>query len=265
MMPSRTRGRFQESTEGVRLIAGVERIGLCGRFAEVSRHRHAAPALVIGVDGPLRFVAERMHESRAVLIEPGFTHAVDTRGGRLAMFVLPPHARASARRGGPGAPRGGENSPPLRDLAEPGRWVELGEAVFRQELTDFAEIDHALAREGLDLQPLDDRLRIALHVLAETLEDNVSIDDVASSARLSASRLMALAHAQLGASLRAYRRWLRAFQVARDYAGGASLTEAAMAAGFSSSAHLSAAARDHFGIRPSDILTPHNRPAIRAL
>ena len=102
-------------------------------------------------------------------------------------------------------------------------------------------------------------------MLAATLDTNLSIDEVAAAARLSPSRLMTLAHTQLGASLRAYRRWLRAFQVARDYAAGASLTEAALAAGFSSSAHLSAAARDHFGIRPSDILTPHNRGGIRAV
>jgi AraC-like DNA-binding protein len=256
MMPSRARAGFQEPTEGVRLIAGVERIGLCGHFREVSRHRHAAAALVIGVDGPLRFVtyrSQRSHESRAVLIDPGFAHAVDTRGGRLAMFVLPPHARRAA------------GHPPLRDLCHPGRWVALGEAVFRQELVDFTEIDHAVAREGLDASPIDDRLRTALHALAATLDTNLSIEEVAAAAHLSPSRLMTLAHAQLGASLRAYRRWLRAFQVARDYAAGASLTEAALAAGFSSSAHLSAAARDHFGIRPSDILTPHNRRSIRAV
>jgi AraC-like DNA-binding protein len=253
MLPGPGGARFQEPTEAVRMIAGVERVGLCGRFPEVSRHRHAAPALVIGVDGPLRFVAERTHEGRAVLIEPGFSHAVDTRGGRLAMFVLPPGARC---------PRGG---PPVRDLGDPRRWVQLGEAVFRQQLADFTEVDHALARERLGPRPVDDRLGIALRALAGTLEANVSIDELASAARLSASRLMGLAHQQLGTSLRGYRRWLRAFQVARAYAAGASLTEAAIAAGFSSSAHLSAAAREHFGIRPSDILRPRHRAVIRAL
>jgi AraC-like DNA-binding protein len=253
MLPSGGRGGFQEPTAGVRLMAGVERIGLCGRFAEVSRHRHAAPAVVVGVDGPLRFVAERIHQSRAVLVEPGFAHAVDTGGGRLAMFVLPPHSQR--RQGGA----------PLRDLPDPRGWAALGEAVFHRQLNDFTEIDHHLGRGRLGLRPIDDRLRTALDVVGETLDQNVSIDDVASVARLSASRLMNLAHAQLGASLRSYRRWLRAFRVARDYAAGASLTEAALAAGFSSSAHLSAAARAHFGIRPSDILTPRNRAAVRAL
>jgi transcriptional regulator GlxA family with amidase domain len=150
-------------------------------------------------------------------------------------------------------------------LAEPKRWIELGEVMARRELDDFTEIDHALASERLELRPIDERLQRAVAVLAETLDVNVGIDEVASAARLSASRLMSLAQTQLGVSLRGYRRWLRAFQVARGYAAGASLTGAAIAAGFSSSAHLSSATREHFGIRPSDVLKPGNRPAIRIL
>lgn len=252
-MPSARDDRFQEPTAGVRLIAGPERIGLCGHFREVSCHQHAAPAVVIGIDGPIRFVAERTHESRAALIAPGFSHALDMRGGRLAMFVLAPHA-ASA-----------QGVSPVRDLRHPSRWVELGEAVSRRQLSNLDEIDACLAREPLDTRPVDDRLRTALDFLAGNLDANVSIQSVASAARLSPSRLMGLAHSQLGAPLRQYRRWLRAFRVARDYAAGASLTAAALAAGFSSSAHLSAASRAHFGIRPSDILTARNRADIRVI
>jgi AraC-like DNA-binding protein len=75
---------------------------------------------------------------------------------------------------------------------------------------------------------------------------------------------MGLAREQMGTSLRVFRRWLRTFSVARDYAAGASLTTAAIDAGFSSSSHLSAASREHFGIRPSQILTPRTRAAIIA-
>jgi AraC-like DNA-binding protein len=76
---------------------------------------------------------------------------------------------------------------------------------------------------------------------------------------------MALVRAQLGTSLRGYRRWLRAFQVARTYAAGASLTAGALDAGFASSAHLSAASRDQFGIKPSQLLAPRTRCLIRVL
>jgi AraC-like DNA-binding protein len=253
-MPGPDAGRFQEPTElGVRLLASAERIAVGGKLPEITRHRHAAPAVVVGVDGPLRFVAGRTHVSRAALIAPGFAHAVETGGGRIAVFVLPPHAMSGA------------GVAPVVDLRRPGRWVELGTALIRHELHDLSPVDLCLAREGLRTRPIDDRLRIALDALGSALDHNLPVDDIAATAGLSASRLMALAREQLGSSLRLYRRWLRAFQVARDYAAGRSLTEAALAAGFASSAHLSSATREHFGIRPSDVLSPANRSGIRVL
>jgi AraC-like DNA-binding protein len=252
MVAGLERERFQEPTERVRLLAGPERFGLCGWFSEVSRHQHAAPAVVIGIDGPLRFVAGRTHESRAALLAPGFSHAVGL-SGRLAMFLLPPHALSAGA------------TLPVRDLPHPERWVELGQAVLRGELRDLAPVDDALARERLNLRPVDDRLRAALAQVSGRLEENLPVEAVAADARLSASRLMALSREQLGTSLRGYRRWLRTLRVARAYAAGGSLTEAALEAGFSSSAHLSMATREHFGIRPSDVLSPHNRAGIVTL
>ena len=129
----------------------------------------------------------------------------------------------------------------------------------------FEPLQRCLAREGLHPRPVDRRLRRALELLADDLDDNRAIEEIAAEAGLSPTRLMALARQQLGTSLRGYRRWLRSFHVARRYALGASLTDAALEAGFSSSAHLSAAAREQFGIRPSQLLTPHTRAAIRAV
>jgi AraC-like DNA-binding protein len=255
-MPKRRRARFQEPTEAVPLIAGPDRIGLCGRFPGVLHHRHAAAAIVVGIDGPLDFIAQRTHRSRAALIAPGFAHAVEAHGGRLAMFVLPTHAHSA------------QDLLPVSDLAVPDRWVDLGRGLLRGEIRDFAPIDralHDLQRTGRSGPPIDDRLRRALAALGGSLDENLPVARAAAAAGLSPSRLMAIAHQQLGVPLRAYRRWLRTFQVARAYATGASLTEAALAAGFSSSAHLSVAAREHFGIRPSDILAPRNRAAIKAV
>lgn len=259
MYPSRL-GGFQESPAAperaltVRLLAGADRVALCGRLPEIGRHRHAAPAVVVGVDAPLGIRAGRAHQTRAALIAPGLAHSVAVGGGRMAVFVLPPGAIAAV-----------EGGAPVRDLPHASRWVDLAQSVLQGGLLDFSEVDHCLAREQLNTRPIDDRLRKAIAALAGTLDENTPIELAAAVAGLSPSRLMTLARAQLGTSLRVYRRWLRAFRVARDYAAGNSLTSAALAAGFSSSAHLSAAARAHFGIRPSDILSPSNRGSIRAL
>jgi AraC-like DNA-binding protein len=255
MVASPRRPRFQEPrTRTVQLVAGADRIALCGRLDEISHHRHAAPAIVVGIDAPLSFLADRVHTSRAALLSPGFGHAVRVPRGRIAVFLLPPHALAA------------DPHRPIRDLPQPGAWRELGTALLAGELADFSPIDHtlsrALAREHT-ARPIDDRLRAVLARTASQLDDNLAIADLAASVRLSPQRLMGLARDQLGTSLRSYRRWLRMFRVARDYAGGTSLTDAAHAAGFASSAHLSAASRESFGIRPSDILASRNRGAIQ--
>jgi AraC-like DNA-binding protein len=232
------------------MIIGDDRVALCGRLREIGTHRHAAAAVVVGMDGPLRFVAERTHESGAVLLAPGFAHAVDVRGGRIAVFLLPPHAVSAA------------GLLPLRDLAQPQRWRELGQALLDDALDDFAVVDRCLARDGQPPRPVDERLQRATAAIASTLGENQPIEAIAADVGLSASRLMALAREQLGTSLRTHRRWLRMFSVVRDYAAGASLTEAAHAAGFASSAHLSAASREALGIRPSQVLTGATRPGI---
>jgi AraC-like DNA-binding protein len=239
--------------EGIRLLVGADRIALSGALNQIGLHQHASPAVVVGVDGPLRFVADRSHCSRAALIAPGFSHAVDVGQGRIAVFLLPPHAIA----------RG--TLAPVCDLPHPARWVELGEALLRGEISAFEPVDHLLSQAALNTRPIDDRLRVAIGALWQTLDDNVPVEAIAADAKLSPSRLMGLAHEQMGTSLRRYRRWLRMFRVARDYSAGASLTTAALEAGFSSSAHLSAAAREHFGIRPSQILTPRSRAGILAI
>ncbi|MEO8701925.1 MAG: AraC family transcriptional regulator [Kofleriaceae bacterium] len=236
----------------VSLLVGTDRIGLAGDLGNVSTHRHATAAVVVGLDGPLRYVAPydgREHESRAALLAPGFAHAVDVRGGRMAVFLLPPGAVAASAL-----------HRSVTDLDE-GEWVELGEQLG----PDFEHVDRALARVRARARPIDDRLAKATGILADRLLENVPAEELAAAVGLSTSRLMTFAREQLGTSLRVYRRWLRTFRVARDYASGASLTRAAIDAGFSSSAHLSAAAREHFGVAPSQILSPENRSRIIVL
>ncbi len=250
-MPQSERNRFQEPP-ATRVIVGSDRIALAGRFDDIRTHQHAAPVIVVGLDGPVRFIAAgREHTGRAVVVAPGFAHAVDAMRSRLALFVLPAGT----------IPPGGA---PIHDLARPRAWRELGAALIDGELSGLEPVERCLARERLGAGPLDDRLQRAIARLADHLDENVSIDEAADVVGLSTSRLMALAQHQLGAPLRTYRRWLRAIRVTREFAAGASLTQAAHAAGFASSAHLAMAAREHFGIRPSDVLSPRSRDAIRS-
>lgn len=248
-MPSRRRADFQESIAPLRLVVGADRFALGGALDGIGAHRHASPAVVVGLDRPVGMIAAGgALRTRVALVAPGFAHAVEVAGGRIAVFMLPPMSR--------------EALAPIAALpAAP--WLELGQAVLAGDASVLAALATLEARIPR-ARPLDARLQRLVGALHAQLDDNVPLAELAGAVGLSEPRVMALARAQLGAPLRYVRRWLRTFAVARDYAAGASLTTAALAAGFASSAHLSIAAREHFGIRPSQILSPRTRDAIIA-
>jgi AraC-like DNA-binding protein len=81
------------------------------------------------------------------------------------------------------------------------------------------------------------------------------LQDAAALACLSPSRFRARFDAELGLPFRRYRLWRRMAAVMRSVASGCSLTQAAHAAGFSSSAHLSATFKRMFGLTASDLLS----------
>ena len=78
--------------------------------------------------------------------------------------------------------------------------------------------------------------------------------ELGECAGLSASRFLHLFKAETGVPLRRYRIWNRMGAAVRACGEGLSLTEAAHAAGFASSAHFSSAFREMFGMMPSDLL-----------
>lgn len=80
------------------------------------------------------------------------------------------------------------------------------------------------------------------------------LQDAAALACLSPSRFRARFDAELGLPFRRYRLWRRMAAVMRTVAAGGSLTEAAYAAGFASSAHLSSTFKRMFGLTATDLL-----------
>ena len=78
-----------------------------------------------------------------------------------------------------------------------------------------------------------------------------AMEVLASRVGLSASRFRRLFRAATGVTVRRYRVWIAMGAAVRAIAEGETLTDAALGAGFSSSAHFSAAFREMFGLEPS--------------
>ncbi|GAD87054.1 putative AraC family transcriptional regulator [Nocardia asteroides NBRC 15531] len=77
---------------------------------------------------------------------------------------------------------------------------------------------------------------------------------VAAAVSMSPSRLSHLFTAEVGLPYAAWRRWTRLQRAVDQVRAGSSLTEAAHAAGFADSAHLTRTCRDLFGLTPTEAL-----------
>jgi AraC-like DNA-binding protein len=102
--------------------------------------------------------------------------------------------------------------------------------------------------------PSDVRIARVVREIERRPNDFGRLQDAAALTCLSPSRFRARFDAELGLPFRRYRLWRRMAAVMHTIAAGGSLTEAAHAAGFSSSAHLSSTFKRMFGLTASDLL-----------
>lgn len=103
--------------------------------------------------------------------------------------------------------------------------------------------------------PLPDaRVQRIIDYAATHLDGALSLTGAAHGVHLSPSRLRHLFVEQTGLAFKTYVLWLRLVRALQVYAGGRSLTEAAHAAGFADSAHLSRVFKRTFGL-PATTLT----------
>jgi len=113
----------------------------------------------------------------------------------------------------------------------------------------------AFAAFGLTARrPRDARIARVVHAIEQHPDAFGRLQDAAALACLSPSRFRARFQAELGLPFRRYRLWRRMAAVMRQLAAGSSLTEAAHAAGFASSAHLSSSFKRLFGLAASALL-----------
>jgi AraC family transcriptional regulator len=105
---------------------------------------------------------------------------------------------------------------------------------------------------GRRLEP-DPRVLRVLRLLAAEPDAAPSLPEAAAAVRLSPGRLRHLFVQETGLHYRGYLLWLRLGRAVAVLAGGGALTEAAHAAGFADSAHLSRTFRRMFGLAPSEL------------
>lgn len=241
-MTARAAARFQEAAAPLapdaRLWAWGARVLYVGPTLNLSAHRNAVAVLAMGLDAPFE-VAEAPGDPaggwrsvRSWLIAPDALHHLRSDGGRMAFLYVDPLSRDLQR---------------LSAVEPP---VDLLRALA-DGAADWTSVRRALSEMLGAPADTDPRIRAAIEALHADPAARLSLDALSRTAGLSASRFRHLFRAATGVTVRRYRLWVAMGAATRAIVRGDSLTTSALDAGFSSSAHFSAAFREMFGLEPS--------------
>jgi AraC-like DNA-binding protein len=237
-----------------------DRALVVAQLGRVSRHAHAATALLVGLDGEFGIqlhASAHWHVTRTAWLPAGVSHELDCGRTLMATLYL--------------FPLTGEPEALARELSVDATRVSIGcelPAVIGEALLGVHAGDrsHAATRAWLDAwigsataPDVDARVWQAASSLREHAAGKLTIAELAETVEMSESRLMHLFKLDAGIPMRRFRQWERMRLLTEHVAAGDSLTMAALAAGFADSSHLSHGFRDMFGLAASRILNAHSR------
>ena len=214
-------------------------------------HAHHAVQLARSFDRPFRLKLGQVQlDARAACIPSEVRHAIVSNSMRLAYVLIDPHG-----------PRGRGIARRARELAGREVFEQLGglapPASSPVSLAQFGAklIDVLAPPVSLEPAPISDDVRAALDYVEQTVDRLPRLEDAARLACLSPSRLTHRFTVEVGLPFRRFVVWARIRRSALAVGEGANLTEAAAAAGFSDSSHLSRVFRATFGVTPSTMLS----------
>ena len=250
---------FQElATDArARLFDWGARVLYLGPSFALTPHRNATGVLAVALDGVIGVAdnpggrTPHYREARSVLILPNSLHHLRIDSGRMAFLYVDPlgHDLAALR-----MRMTDIGSRAAFDLRNERSAIELLGAVADRRLT--SEQARRQVGELLGVASgtrADARILDAVRWMREAPCEPHALAELCMRAGLSSSRFLHLFKEVTGVPLRRYRIWNRIGAAARAVARGQSLTDAAHAAGFASSAHFSSAFRDMFGMTPTDL------------
>lgn len=225
-----------------------------GTAGDNHAHAHHALQFVVGFDAPVRLwtATEGDCTRRSVLLDRDVRHALSPSENRLGLLYLDAETEAAR----------GLRAGLARGLAP---WVDVD---LQRPFVAAADGDHhalgdllrVLGVGAAAVPTADGVIHALLDRLTTAPELPGTLTTLAAWTPLSPSRLAHRFSAYTGMPVRPYLRWLRLQRSARAIGGGASVTDAAHAAGFADAAHLTRTFRRHFGIAPSVLSSLARRP-----
>lgn len=238
------------------VFLAVGRALYLGPAGDTTPHAHHAVQMSIALETPLRLRhhGEEWREYDGVIVPADVPHQLDGGRGDLALFYIEPESTE-------GRSSRDTSSQPVRSISV-GTISAVRAAVRRvanhpRNQTSlsrvFAELMESVGLPPQLVESTDLRIEQAVRRLRTTPRSRTSIPDLARSVGLSPRRFRHLFRREIGMSAQSYIVWLRCYEACAALAQGASISDAALHAGFSDAAHFSRTFRRTFGLAPSQL------------
>jgi AraC-like DNA-binding protein len=249
------RGKLFLGTQGAMFVGGP----LC-----TEEHRHFTASVSFVLDGSIRVAKGGSSEFQVVgslAVAPNALLSLEVIEGTVLSLQIDPESkdypRVSSLFEGQAIQTLG---PDIEAKLHACLSSELKIGIRPREL--WQNLIEILACSGIKRLPRDARVEQVLRILKARYLDAPPAGELAAAVGLSEVRLVHLFSQQMGLPIRRYVLWLRLRAVAYWLGAGCSLTEAAHAAGFADSAHMSRTFRGMFGLAPSALLCSNRELAV---
>jgi AraC family transcriptional regulator len=242
-----------------RLYFWEDKVLYLGPGLAASVHAHHAVQVCIPLSGPVRLRSSpraRWQSYDGAVISSDVPHESDTPVALLATLWLDAETPEGRRLVGSRVPHTIRPiaSSQLRVLVPRLRacWEDALDG--RQAASMLDEVVRILAPPPEPSAPLNPRVARARELLRSAPMRRLALADLAATVGFSPSRLAHLLRPHLGLPIRRYLLWLRLRDALREIARGATITQAAHAAGFADAPHLDRTFRRMLGFTPSAAL-----------
>lgn len=255
------------SLEQARLYLWARRTLYIGSIPEPVSLNQAAPTLLLSFDAT--FICDvpstnQTFETKSLLVPAGEKINLDIKGSRAVNCNLDPMYEDYAQL----APRFKNSidgfyydiedyahfSAVLRELGS--KPLSSSDAYTKLDTLigePLTIVVNTAKHEGIRKPVADPRIRHVIEMIQSNINFNLTVEELAEAVGLSTARLMQLFKATTGIPIRRYRQWHRLYCAGVLLGTGSNLTDAALQAGFTDSAHFSNTFKDIMGMSPTSI------------
>lgn len=232
-----------------KLYEANDHILIHAEYGNPAPHRHMAAHMIISLEENMQIVSHgSQYNCRGILIPSGFPHCVDTFGKPALVFLYDCTSPMACQ------------IKTIQVLEESvckqiiSRYLEIASNPTADSYNNFqTKISALLGCNPFPYSVTDARIQTAMEYIRNAISEHITCKNVADAVFLSESRFSHLFRTQTGMTFASYLIYQRLMFVYAAVVKGQSITDAALDAGFSSSAHFADVNRRVFGISARNI------------